>query len=163
MPHLVEAMCLSFAATNVNAECPSGNALTTRVRLLISRTIRSSGLFPRSWRQRVEFVRDNVPGANRLFIAIVPAAHRNGDAAIDLEKLRNLQRYEVYTIHTGNAKSDDHPGQPIDIPVRWLTQLAELRRPLDDALTPKCSKILQSATCQNVCDWLKRASGTRIV
>ena len=25
LPHLVDAMCMSLAATNINAECPSGN------------------------------------------------------------------------------------------------------------------------------------------
>jgi hypothetical protein len=44
LTHLVEAMCLSLAATNINAECPLGKAPKTRVRLLISRIIRSSGL-----------------------------------------------------------------------------------------------------------------------
>jgi hypothetical protein len=44
LPHLVDAMCRGLAAANINAECPSGNAPTTRVRLRISRIIRSSGL-----------------------------------------------------------------------------------------------------------------------
>ncbi len=44
LPHLVDAMCRSLAAADINAECPSGKAPTTRVRLRISRIIRSSGL-----------------------------------------------------------------------------------------------------------------------
>jgi hypothetical protein len=44
LPHLVDAMCRGLGAANINAECPSGNAPTTRVRLRISRIIRSSGL-----------------------------------------------------------------------------------------------------------------------
>ena len=41
-PNLVVAMCRSRAATSINAELPSGNAPTTRVRRRISRMIRSS-------------------------------------------------------------------------------------------------------------------------
>jgi hypothetical protein len=44
-PHLVDAICRSLAATNINAECSSGKAPTTRVHLRFSRIIRSSGLF----------------------------------------------------------------------------------------------------------------------
>ena len=35
--HAVPAMCRSLAAARVSADCPSGNAPTTRVRRLISR------------------------------------------------------------------------------------------------------------------------------
>jgi hypothetical protein len=37
-------MCLSLAAQSITAEFPSGKAPTTRVLLLISRMMRSSGL-----------------------------------------------------------------------------------------------------------------------
>ena len=50
-PHRVPAMCRSRAATSINAERPSGNAPTTRVRRRISFMIRSSGLFVRKLRQ----------------------------------------------------------------------------------------------------------------
>jgi hypothetical protein len=54
LPHLVDAMCRSLAAANINAECPSGNAPTTRVRVRISRMILSSGLLVRICRQWVD-------------------------------------------------------------------------------------------------------------
>jgi hypothetical protein len=40
----VPAMWRSLAAARLSADCPSGNAPTTRVRRLISRRTRSSGL-----------------------------------------------------------------------------------------------------------------------
>jgi hypothetical protein len=40
----VPAMCRRLAAARLSANCPSGNAPTTRVRRLISRRMRSSGL-----------------------------------------------------------------------------------------------------------------------
>ncbi len=52
VPHLVLVMCLSLAAQSINAELPSGNAHTTRVRRLISRMILYSRLFVRIRLQR---------------------------------------------------------------------------------------------------------------
>jgi len=46
--HAVPAMCGNRAAARLRADCPSGNAPTTWVRRLISRRIRSSGLFVQS-------------------------------------------------------------------------------------------------------------------
>jgi hypothetical protein len=43
----VQAMCLKLAAAKFNADCPSGKALTTRVRRRISRSMRSNGLLVR--------------------------------------------------------------------------------------------------------------------
>jgi hypothetical protein len=42
--HAVPAIWRSLAAARLRADCPSGNAPTTRVRRLISRRMRSSGL-----------------------------------------------------------------------------------------------------------------------
>ena len=47
----VPAMWRSLAAARLRADCPSGNAPTTRVRRLISRNKRSSGLLVRMRRQ----------------------------------------------------------------------------------------------------------------
>src|SRR5262249_15000708 len=47
----VPAMCRSLAAARLSADCPSGNAPTTRVRRRISRRMRSSGLLVRIRRQ----------------------------------------------------------------------------------------------------------------
>jgi putative transposase len=49
--HAVPAMWRSLAAARLRADCPSGNAPTTRVRRLISRRLRSSGLLVRILRQ----------------------------------------------------------------------------------------------------------------
>lgn len=49
--HRVPAMCLSRAAAKLRADLPSGKAPTTRVRRLISRMMRSRGLFVRIRRQ----------------------------------------------------------------------------------------------------------------
>jgi hypothetical protein len=112
-----------------------------------------------------QFVGDNVPGSRRVAIAIVPADKRGGDRATDLEKLRNLQRYGVYTIHTGNAGFGDDPKQkdgapklPEGVPKRWLSRLAELRRRLDDALNPARSASVESS-CLAVTRWIILAFG----
>jgi hypothetical protein len=47
LAHFVLAICRNHAATNINAEWPSGNAPTTRVRRRISRMIRPNGLLVR--------------------------------------------------------------------------------------------------------------------
>jgi UDP-2,3-diacylglucosamine pyrophosphatase LpxH len=49
--HAVPATCRSLAAARLRADWPSGNAPTTRVRRLISRSSRSSGLLVRIRRQ----------------------------------------------------------------------------------------------------------------
>ena len=49
--HAVPAMCRSLAAARFKADCPSGNAPTTRARRLISRRMRLSGLLVRIRRQ----------------------------------------------------------------------------------------------------------------
>jgi hypothetical protein len=54
LSHLVDEMCRNLAAVSIRAECPSGNAPTTRVRRRISRMIRSSGSFVRICLQWVE-------------------------------------------------------------------------------------------------------------
>jgi hypothetical protein len=47
------AMCRNLAAARLSADCPSGNAPTTRVRRLISRRMRSNGLFVRMRRASI--------------------------------------------------------------------------------------------------------------
>jgi hypothetical protein len=51
LDHAVPATWLSLAAARFKADWPSGNAPTTRVRRLISRRSRSSGLLVRMRRQ----------------------------------------------------------------------------------------------------------------
>lgn len=110
-----------------------------------------------------QFIGDRAPGTRRVTIAIVPADKKGGDRAIELEKLRNLQRYGVYTIHTGDAgfkersaklaaESPDRP-RTQEIPRRWLSRVAELKRRIDDVLNLKSSHPLDSR-CEAVKSWL---------
>jgi tetratricopeptide (TPR) repeat protein len=84
-----------------------------------------------------QFVGEKAPSEGCLAIAIVPAANAKGDRAISCEKLNNLQRYGVYTIHTGDADIG-HQLPPAnysgDVPRLWLTRLAMLKETMDKAL-----------------------------
>lgn len=104
-----------------------------------------------------QFVGDHVPRSRRLAIAIVPADKKGGDRAVDLEKLRSLQRYGVYTIHTGNAGFERGEPKPSKgVSVRWLSRVAELRRRLDDVLNPKRSGTVETC-CRAVTKWMSTA------
>jgi hypothetical protein len=129
-----------------------------------------------------QFVGDHVPGSRRVAIAIVPADKSEKDRATDLDKLRNLQRYGVYTIHTGHAtlppgdgsQGDEAATPPQDTqsqepahdkpadkpPERWLTRISHLRRLLEDVLSsssipvkPVAKKRYERA-CEEVKEWL---------
>lgn len=103
-----------------------------------------------------QFVGDPAPGSRRTAIAIVPADWLADDSIYDLQKLGNLQRYGVYTIHVGNAqfnKASDT--EKTGIPRRWLTRIAELRRRLDAVLRSKDPL----DACEKVADWLVEAFG----